>query len=150
VALFISWCRFGFLHRECVSVPTFRRSSSLLHDSATRKRTISKSTTAAKVSKYIAFSGSFAIVSSCLSVCLSAWNNSATTGRIFIKFYISGFSFFEKLPRNIVSLKSHKNNGCFTRGPMYIYDNISPSSFYKEKYFGQKLYRKSKHKFYGQ
>ena len=27
----------------------------------------------------------------CLSVCLSTWNNSAPTGRIFMKFAISGF-----------------------------------------------------------
>ena len=33
----------------------------------------------------------------CLSVCLSAWNNSASTGRRFMKFDIWGF--FENLPR---------------------------------------------------
>jgi len=32
-----------------------------------------------------------------LSVCLSAWNNSAPIGRIFVKFDISGF--FENLLR---------------------------------------------------
>ena len=36
-----------------------------------------------------------------------------------------------------VSLKSNKNNGYFTRGPMYIYDNISLNSTYNEKCFQQ-------------
>jgi hypothetical protein len=47
------------------------------------------------------------------SVCPSAWNNSAPTGRIFMKFDIRGF--FENLFEIIqVSLKSDKNNGYFT------------------------------------
>jgi hypothetical protein len=32
-----------------------------------------------------------------VSACLSAWNNSASTGRIFMKFYIWGF--FENVSR---------------------------------------------------
>jgi hypothetical protein len=44
------------------------------------------------------------------SVCPSAWNNSAPTGRIFMKFDI--WEFFEKsTEKNQVSLKWNKNNG---------------------------------------
>jgi hypothetical protein len=63
------------------------------------------------------FLGAFAklrkgTISSCPSVRLSAWNNSAPTRRIFLKF---GFLvFFEKLEKNQVKLKSNKNNGYFT------------------------------------
>ena len=47
------------------------------------------------------------------SVCQSAWNNSAPTRRIFIKFDI--WVLFGKLSRKIqVSLKSDKNNRYFT------------------------------------
>jgi len=48
------------------------------------------------------------VVSVCLSVRLSAWNNSAPTGWIFKKFYISVF--FETFERIQVSLKSDENN----------------------------------------
>ena len=45
-----------------------------------------------------------------MSVRSSAWNNSAPTGRIFMKFDIWGF--FENLPKkNHVSLKSDRNKG---------------------------------------
>jgi hypothetical protein len=53
------------------------------------------------------------------SVLQSAWNSSAPTGRIFIKFYI--WYFFENLQKKIqVSLKSDKNNGHFTWIPINI------------------------------
>jgi hypothetical protein len=42
-------------------------------------------------------------------------------------------------------LKSHKNDRCFTRRPMYIDDSNSLSYRQNEKYFRQKLYRKSNH-----
>jgi hypothetical protein len=38
-----------------------------------------------------------------------------------------------------VSLKSDKNNGYFTRKPVYVYDNISLNSSEKEKCFRQRL-----------
>jgi len=38
-----------------------------------------------------------------------------------------------------ISLKCKKNNRHFTWRPMHIYDNISLSSFWNEKYFRQKL-----------
>jgi len=44
-----------------------------------------------------------------------------------------------------VSLKLDKNNGCFTRRPIYIFDHISLSSPSTEKCFRQTLQRKSKH-----
>ena len=81
-----------------------------------------------------------------MSVRPSAWNNSSLTGRIFMKFDISGF--FENLSRKIqASLKSNNNNRYFTWRPIYIFDHISLSSYYNEKCFTQKLYRKSKHTF---
>jgi hypothetical protein len=66
----------------------------------------------------------------CLSVCLSylsAWNNSAPTGRIFIKF--DTWIFLRKSVEKIqVWLKFDKNNGHFTWKPMYIYDTTLNSS----------------------
>ena len=48
-----------------------------------------------------------------LSLRPSAWNNSATTGIIFIKFNV--WVFFRKYVLKIqVSLKNEKNNGYFT------------------------------------
>jgi hypothetical protein len=47
-------------------------------------------------------------------------------------------------------LKSDKNSGYFKLWPTHIYDNISVNSSQNEKYFRQKLYRKSKHIFYAQ
>ena len=47
------------------------------------------------------------------SVCPSAWNNSAPTGRIFIKFEIWRF-FRKSVQHTQVSLKSDKNKGHFT------------------------------------
>jgi len=68
------------------------------------------------------------------SVRLSAWTNSATTGRIFMKFYI--WIFFENLSKKIeISLKSEKKNGYFTWTPIYIFDHISLSSSQNEKCF---------------
>jgi len=56
------------------------------------------------------------VMSVCLSVCKSvhssAWNNSAVTGGIFLKFYI--LVFFETVKKMQVSLKSDKNYGYFT------------------------------------
>ena len=97
------------------------------------------------------FLGAFAklrkVIISVMSVCLSAWNNSAPTGRIFMKFGIWGF--FRKTVQNIhVSLKYYKNNGYFTWRPIYIFGRISLISSYNDKCFRQNLYRKSKHPFY--
>jgi len=64
------------------------------------------------------FLGAFAklrkeTVSFVMSFLPAAWNNSAPTPTIFMKFEIRAF--FEKLSRKIqVSLKSGKNNGYFT------------------------------------
>jgi len=64
------------------------------------------------------------------SVCLSIHHghNSASTGRIFIKFDISVFSPRKSVEKSQVALKADKNNGYFTWRPMYIYDSFSPSS----------------------
>jgi hypothetical protein len=81
------------------------------------------------------------LASSCLSVCPSvgpsAWNNSAPTGQIFIKFYMW---YFPKLrQRKPGSLKFDKNNWCFIWRPMYIYCNTSLISSYNEKCFRRYL-----------
>jgi hypothetical protein len=87
-----------------------------------------------------------ASLSVCLPVCQSAWlaakNNSSPTGRIFMKFYISGF--FEDVSREL-NLKPSTSKQCSTCRPVYIYKNISVRSSYNEKCFCQTLYRKSKH-----
>jgi len=59
-----------------------------------------------------------------MSVRLSAWNNSAPTEQIFIKFGIR--IFFENLLRKVkMSLKLDKNNEYCTLRRSYIYGNIS-------------------------
>jgi hypothetical protein len=55
---------------------------------------------------------------------LSAWNNSATTGQIFIKCYIWGLLFGKSVEKIQVSLKPDKNSGYITWRPMYIYGSI--------------------------
>jgi hypothetical protein len=58
-------------------------------------------------------------LSLCLSVYLSAWNNSAPTGRIFHE--NSYFSMFKKSVEKIqIRLKSDKNNRYFAWRPIYI------------------------------
>jgi hypothetical protein len=61
-------------------------------------------------------------MSLCLSVCLSARNNSAPTRRIFLK----SDEYFSKLCREMSSLKkkkSDKNDGYFIWSSFYIYGN---------------------------
>jgi len=60
------------------------------------------------------------------SVCPPAWNNSAATERIFMKFDMSIFR--KSMEKIQVSFKSDKNNLYFAYGPIYIFDNISFSS----------------------
>jgi hypothetical protein len=64
--------------------------------------------------------------SNIFQVCPSAWNNSAPTKQIFMKFDI--WAFFENLSRKLVSLKSGKNNRHFTCRQTYICDHISFNS----------------------
>ena len=64
------------------------------------------------------------VMSVCPSVSPSAWNNSAAIGRIFMKFDI-WVLFRKSAPKIQAQSKSDKNNGHFTRKPMYIYDSIS-------------------------
>jgi hypothetical protein len=66
-----------------------------------------------------------------------AWNNSAPTGRIFMKFGIWVFS--ESVAKIQVSLKCDKNNGNFTWKPMYIHDNISLIFSQNERCFREKF-----------
>ena len=70
-----------------------------------------------------------------VNVLLSAWNNSAPTGRIFMKFDIWVFS--ETLSRKTRFIKSSKNNVYCTRRPAHIYDHFSLSWSYNEKCFRQ-------------
>jgi hypothetical protein len=50
----------------------------------------------------------------CLSVCLPAWNNSATSGRIFAKADILIFKKKKSVDKIQNSLKADKNNRHFT------------------------------------
>jgi hypothetical protein len=50
-------------------------------------------------------------MSVCLSVSQAAWNNSAPTGQVVMKFGI--WAFFENVGKIQVSLTSEKNNGHF-------------------------------------
>jgi len=76
---------------------------------------------------------------------LSAWNSSAPTERMFMKFYI--WIFWKFVDKIEVSLKSDKNDGHCTWRSMYIFDHVSLNSSKNEKCLRQKLYRKSKHTF---
>jgi hypothetical protein len=67
-----------------------------------------------------------------LSVSLSAWNSSASTGRIFMK-----FEYFRKSVEKIQILLKPDNSGHFTWRQMYIYDHISLISSQNEKCFRQ-------------
>jgi hypothetical protein len=78
-----------------------------------------------------------------LSVCPSAWNDSAPTECIFLKFCIWGF--FKICKKIQVWLISDKKNGYFTLRLMYINDNISLSSSENEKCVRRKLQRISKY-----
>jgi len=81
------------------------------------------------------------------SVCPLAWNKSAPTRRIFVKFDMCIFR--KSVAKIKISLKSDKNNGYLTRRRMYVY-NITLNSSQNEKCVRQKLYIKSKHTFYVQ
>jgi hypothetical protein len=62
-----------------------------------------------------------------MSVCLSAWNNSAVIRRIFMKFDI--WVFLENMSRKIeVSLKTDENNG-------YVYMNTHVHLRYLDVFF---------------
>jgi len=109
------------------------------------------------------------LASSCLSVRLFAWHNSAPNGRLFMKFDI--WVLFEKsIEYSQVPLKSDKQMTgtvlehilhvylCYVMITIYCtciyvmlcYDhNISVSSSYNEKCFKRKLYRKLKYTFLG-
>jgi hypothetical protein len=71
--------------------------------------------------------------SSCLSVRPFKWNNSAPTGRMFMKFGI--WIFLENLPRK--SLKSETNDGYFTWRPTFVYNKVSLNSCWNGKHCRQ-------------
>jgi hypothetical protein len=56
--------------------------------------------------------------------------------------------FYKPIEKIQVSIKSEKNDGCFTWSRFHIYDNISLNYSYEEKYFKSKVLRKSKYAFY--
>ena len=65
----------------------------------------------------------------CLSVCLSARPQGTTRPPHWTDLHETRYlSIFRKPVVKIVSLKSDRNNGYFTRGQMHIFDHISPSS----------------------
>jgi hypothetical protein len=67
-------------------------------------------------------------VSLVTSVRLSAWNNSAPTGRIFMKFDI--WVYFENMSGELqASLKPYKNDRYFTWRSVCIFGHISLSSY---------------------
>ena len=70
-----------------------------------------------------------ATISFVMSVCLTAWNNSAPTGWIFLK---SDF-FFKNPFRRFLSLKYGKNNACFTEQVQKIKTYILWSIFFSRK-----------------
>jgi len=80
-----------------------------------------------------------------LAIRLFAWNNSASTGRIFMKFYIWGF--FENLSKILVSLKSEKNKLYFIWRRMHICDIILVNYLRIKNISEKNLFRKLKHVF---
>jgi len=88
------------------------------------------------------------VMSVCLSIYPSSWNNLAATERFL---WILIFEFFRKSVEKIqVSWKSAKNDGYFTWRPIRILYHVSLSYFNNEKSFRHKLQRKSKHTYYVQ
>jgi hypothetical protein len=86
-----------------------------------------------------AFAKGRLLASSCLSVCPSAWNIAAPTGRTFHE--IRHLRIFRKSVQRIqVSLTSDNNSRHFTCSrPIHIYDHISLISYQNEMCFRQKL-----------
>jgi hypothetical protein len=70
----------------------------------------------------------------CLSVCLSAWNNLAPTGRILKKFCCS-LLLLKYVDQIQVKLIADKTNMHFTSRPTYFYHSISLLSSWDEKKF---------------
>jgi hypothetical protein len=70
----------------------------------------------------------FSLMSVCLSVHPSAWNNSVLVGRILIKFGIWCFfwNFVEKIK---IWLKSDNNDEYLTLVLIHVYDGTSPNSW---------------------
>jgi hypothetical protein len=67
------------------------------------------------------------------SILLSECNYFDFWGFFFLSLF--SFLFFQKSVENIqVSLKSDKNNGHYTWRPVYIFDHVSLSSSYNEKF----------------
>jgi hypothetical protein len=75
------------------------------------------------------------------------WNDSAPTGRIFVKFHICRF-FLENMSRNI-TFHSTLNiiTGTLCEDRCKFFNHISPSSSKNEECFKQHLLRKSIHMF---
>jgi len=67
-----------------------------------------------------------------VSICPSAWNSSAATGRIFIKSDIWNF-FRKSVEKKQIQLNCNKNKFYSTWRPKYRYDNISLNSSYNEE-----------------
>ena len=84
-----------------------------------------------------------------MSVHLSAWNNSAPTGRMFMKFRIWIF-FWKSVEKIQVSFKSDKNNEFFTWKHAYVYDNISLNSSRTMTDLSDKTCRENQNTFYVQ
>jgi len=74
----------------------------------------------------------------------SAWNNLALTARIFMKFEY--FFFRKSTERTQVSLKCHKNSGCFTCRSMWFMI-ILCCILFRMRYVLDKRCGKSKHTF---
>ena len=78
------------------------------------------------------------LASSCLSVCLSTWNNLSPTGQILTE--VLYLRIFRKSIEKIqVCLKSEKNNGYFMLRNVCLYNNISLNCSRNEKYCRQRL-----------
>ena len=70
-----------------------------------------------------------------MSVCLSELNDSAPTGKIFMKSDI--WLFFSNIVKCQVSLKLDNNNVHLAWRRVYIYDKVLPNSTQNNKYFRQ-------------
>jgi hypothetical protein len=134
-------------------VNTSLRSSSLYHSpSVCRRRTLRLVLRLPQVR--ISFLGEFrklrkATISFVMSICPSAWNNSAPTGRIFMKLDIWVF-FFENLSTKIhVSLKSDKNNGTLHED-VFMFMTVSRWIILRMKHVSNKSCREKQNIFYVQ
>jgi len=136
----VSITNLNSISRDTINAPKLLRARMLPQLLFRRFSHLRKATISVHIGKILLFFYLFVLavcLSVCLSVSLSAWNFSAPTElSLPLDFReISYINIFRKsVYKTKISLKSDKNNGYFTRRPIYICDNMSPNSSSDENF----------------